>query len=80
MDERISQAIETCGLWVCANRNPHRSAFKDAGYRWAPQQERWYFAGVPAGGFRSMVMDEIRQRVIQKSEYAPARTEEQAAR
>jgi hypothetical protein len=29
-----------------------------AGYRWAPQKQRRYFAGVPVGGFRVFEMEE----------------------
>jgi len=92
VDERIRQAIEQiimlegleieiCGLWVWVGGETkrHREALKQAEYRWAPKKEKWYFAGVPAGGFRSMEMDEIRQRygsqrVLTKrasSRYAP---------
>ncbi len=97
VDERIRQAIERiitlegleieiCGLWVWVGGETkrHREALRQAEYRWASQKEKWYFAGVPAGGFRSMEMDEIRQRygsqrVLTKrasSRYAPTIAEE----
>ncbi len=75
VDERIRQAIERvitidgleieiCGLWVWigGETKPHRQALKEAGYRWSPNKEKWYFAGVPAGGWSSMDMEEIRTR------------------
>lgn len=90
VDERIRQAIEkiitldgieieVCGLWVwvSGDTKTHRDTFKAAGYRWAPKKERWYFAGVPGGGFRIYEMEEIRERygsrhVVTPSKYAPA--------
>ncbi len=56
--------IEICGLWVWVGgeTKPHRDALKAAGYKWAAKKLKWYFAGVPAGGFRAFDMDEIRQR------------------
>ena len=75
VDERIRQAIEKiitldgleieiCGLWVWVggDTKPHRGELRAAGYRWSPKKLKWHFAGVPAGGFRSFSMDEIRTR------------------
>lgn len=75
VDERIRQAIEqvitlggieieVCGLWVwvSGDTKPHKDMLKSAGYRWASQKGRWYFAGVPAGGWSNMTMEEIRFR------------------
>jgi hypothetical protein len=59
VDERIPEAIEKivtlegleieiCGLWVWVGgtTRPHKQELKAAGYSWAPQKEKWYFAGV----------------------------------
>ncbi len=64
--------IEICGLWVWVGGTKKRGvavemdealdALKAAGYRWAQKKGKWYFAGVPAGGFRAFSMDEIRTR------------------
>lgn len=87
MDERIREAIEKiitldgleieiCGLWVWVGgeTKKHKDALKAAGYKWAIKKVKWYFAGVPAGGFRQFDMDEIRrrygsQRVMTRSAY-----------
>jgi hypothetical protein len=87
LDERIREAIEKiitlegleieiCGLWVWVGgeTRKHKDALKAAGYHWAIKKLRWYFAGVPAGGFRPFDMDEIRrrygsQRVVTRSAY-----------
>ncbi len=87
VDERIREAIEQivtldgleieiCGLWVWVGgeTKKHKDALKAAGYRWATKKLKWYFAGVPAGGFRQFDMDEIRarygsQRVVTRSAY-----------
>ncbi len=87
VDERIRKAIEkivtldgleieVCGLWVWVggNTKKHKDALKAASYKWAFKKAKWYFAGVPAGGFRSIEMDEIRrrygsQRVVTRSAY-----------
>lgn len=87
VDERIREAIEkiitlngleieVCGLWVWVggNTKEHKEALKAAKFKWAQQKQKWYFAGVPAGGFRSMEMDEIRrrygsQRIVARSAY-----------
>lgn len=92
VDERIQQAIEkiislngieieVCGLWaqVSGDTKPHKEVLKAADYRWAPQKKLWYFAGVPAGGFRVFEMEEIRERygcrqVVTNSKYVPAIT------
>lgn len=75
VDERIRQAIEQiitldgleieiCGLWVWVGGETkrHREALKAAAYRWAPQKEKWYFAGVPGAGRGKFSMDDIRDR------------------
>jgi DnaJ domain len=56
--------IEICGLWVWVGgeTKKHKDELKAAEYKWAPKKAKWYFAGVPAGGFRSFNMDEIRTR------------------
>ena len=87
VDERIRAAIEQiitlegleieiCGLWVWVGgtTRPHKHELKAAGYSWAPQKEKWYFAGVPAGGFRAFDMDEIRQRYGSQRVFARSRT------
>ncbi len=88
VDERIREAIEKiitldgleieiCGLWVWVggDTKKHKDVLKEAGYKWAIKKIKWYFPGVPAGGFRAFDMDEIRrrygsQRVFTKSKYA----------
>jgi curved DNA-binding protein CbpA len=75
VDERIREAIEKiitldgleieiCGLWVWVGgeTKKHKDALKAANYKWALKKSKWYFAGVPAGGFRAFDMDEIRER------------------
>ncbi len=68
--------IEICGLWVWVGgeTKKHKSALKAAGYKWAMKKLKWYFARVPAGGFRLFDMDEIRarydsRRVVTRSTY-----------
>jgi hypothetical protein len=58
------QESEVCGLWVWVGgeTRQHKDALKAAGYHWAIKKLRWYFAGVPADGFRPFDMEEIRQR------------------
>jgi hypothetical protein len=87
VDERIRAAIERiitlegleieiCGLWVWVGgtTRPHNRELKAAGYSWAPQKRKWYFAGVPAGGYRAFDMDEIRQRYGSQRVFARSRT------
>ncbi len=75
VDERIRQAIERiitldgleieiCGLWVWVGgeTKTYKEALKSAEYKWSPKKGKWYFAGVPAGGYRNFTMDEIRAR------------------
>ncbi len=75
VDEAIRQAIEkivilegieieVCGLWVwvSGDTRPVKEQLKAAGYRFAGDKKKWYYAGVPAGGFRPMSMEEIRFR------------------
>lgn len=75
IDERIRQAIERiialegldieiCGLWVWVggDTKPNKDALKGTGYRWSPNKEKWFFAGVPAGGWSNMNMEQIRFR------------------
>jgi curved DNA-binding protein CbpA len=56
--------IEICGLWVWVggDTKPVKDDLKAAGYKWAPKKEKWYFAGVPAGGRGRFSMDDIRSR------------------
>ena len=87
VDERIRAAIEKiitlegleieiCGLWVWVGgtTRPHKHELKAAGYSWAAQKGKWYFAGVPAGGFRAFDMDEIRDRYGSQRVFARSRT------
>lgn len=75
VDERIRAAIEKiitlegleieiCGLWVWVGGTtwPHKHELKAAGYSWAVNKGKCFFAGVPAGGYRAFDMEEIRQR------------------
>ena len=56
--------IEICGLWVWVDgqTRPVKEQLKAAGYRWAAKKEKWYYAGVPAGGRGRYSMDDIRNR------------------
>jgi curved DNA-binding protein CbpA len=64
--------IEICGLWVWvagtqkrgtgADNDAALDALMSAGYKWASEKKRWYFAGVPAGGFAKFKMEDIRSR------------------
>jgi hypothetical protein len=53
--------IVRCGswLWVSGNTREHREVLKAAGFRWAPQKGKWYFAGTPARGKKRMSWDYI---------------------
>ena len=63
---RITSSALRWGLrlwvWVGGETKKHKDALKAAGYKWAIKKVKWYFAGVPAGGFRQFDMDEIRER------------------
>ena len=67
--------IEICGLWVWVGGNTrvHKEALKAAGYKWASKKKKWYFAGVPAGGY-GWSMDKIRSRY--GSQRVPVREDE----
>lgn len=56
--------IEICGLWVWVSgeTRPVKDQIKAAGYKWASKKEKWYFAGVPAGGRGNWDMEQIRER------------------
>jgi len=56
--------IEICGLWVwvAGDTRPNKDALKAAGYHWASQKQRWYFAGVQSSSRGAYSMDEIRDR------------------
>lgn len=75
VDEQIRQAIERivflpdldielCGFWVWVGgeTRPVKDQLKAAGYKWAPQKEKWYYPGVPASSRGSMRMEDIRSR------------------
>ena len=58
--------IEICGawVWVYGNTKPHKTALKEASFRWAPKKKRWYFRpedwkSSSRGG---VSMDDIRER------------------
>jgi hypothetical protein len=35
-------------LWVSGDTKPIKSGLKEAGFRWSPNKEKWYFAGRPS--------------------------------
>lgn len=91
VDERIREAIEKviacagleieiCGLWVWVGgeTKANKETLKDAGYKYAPQKLKWYFAGVPSASSRGRFdMDDIRarygsHRVRGRNPYAPS--------
>lgn len=54
--------VELMGLWVwlTGNTKPNKDAIKAQGFRWAPEKEAWYFAGVPSFNRQRRSLDEIR--------------------
>lgn len=54
--------IEICGLWVWVSgeTKPVKDQIKAAGYKWASKKEKWYFAGIAAGGRGQWDMEKIR--------------------
>lgn len=63
--------VEICGLWVWIGGTQKRGtgpenddaldALMAAGFKWSHNKSKWYFAGVPAGGWGKHTMDEIRR-------------------
>ena len=53
--------IEVCGVWVWVggDTKPNGKTLSDAGYKWASKKKKWYFPGIPAGGF-GWSMEKIR--------------------
>lgn len=56
--------IEVCGLWiwVSGETKPVKDQLKEMGCRWAPKNEKWYFAGVPCSSKGKFSMTDIRNR------------------
>jgi len=54
--------VELMGLWVwlTGNTKAHKEAIKAQGFKWAPEKEAWYFAGVPSFNRKRRSLDEIR--------------------
>lgn len=58
--------IEVCGawVWVSGETYSHKTALKEAGYRWASKKRMWYFRPSDWRSFSrgKFSMDEIRER------------------
>ena len=58
--------IEVCGswVWVSGETKSHKSALKEAGFKWAPKKKRWYFRpeGERTSSRGKYSMDDIRER------------------
>jgi len=58
--------IEICGNWVWLSGNtfPHKTAIKEAGFKWASKKKMWYFRpeSYKSKNRRNNSMDDIRNR------------------
>jgi hypothetical protein len=54
--------IELCGAWIWlhGNTRPIKESLKAHGFRWSPNKELWYFAGVRTFNRKTRSMEEIR--------------------
>ena len=58
---------EICGLWLWVKftskpGDDTRTTLKSNGFRWARRKEKWYYAGAPSRGKKSMSMQYIRTK------------------
>lgn len=59
--------IELCGtwIWISGDTKTHKTALKEAGFKWAPKKVQWYFrpAGFKSRGRKKQsTMDDIRNK------------------
>jgi len=54
--------IELCGAWIWLHgeTRPIKEVLKSYGFRWSPNKELWYFAGVRTFNRKKRTMEEIR--------------------